>query len=698
MRPTVINCILFSFLGNDILKKTSFESENLYLEGCHENLTIRSRIVIFVLNYCKTDNDIFRVFLCDPSVNKTTSTSPTPLCILNELKCERLKSEDIPDVVLQSKLPAILSSDRLLCSVGLCIVLRKIVRQSHNKSPERNLIALLGHQQSCLRGFAEGSSWTKYCEIELPADVDQCFHNKNIPTSILKFEKCLSLPVRISNRKKHQRILKKSMSDRKLKEEELKGATGVSLSASTSVDSKGNSSCSEMAGDILKHGAINCSPKPSKKPKVISEPEIDINSDSSISDNTSKPYTTGISKKQCTTSKPVSEEFLPQLEHIFAEGINMSLIDLVVFPCVHLILHQAVQSNQMTLFWRIPLVLTWYRRMWDVKEVKNSAKACKMTMVTPMSKVIKSPSNHEEMEVELDAPNTEGTGMKEAKPVSKRGMRMGIQRKAATLLETLNDKELVLKFVKHPSSSIKILWDQLQPQVHPAYGDVPGERSQRKCQQIENIVAAVKMIAKAGDYVVDFCSGGGHLGIVLAAVLPDCHIILVESKEVSIIKGLNRVKELELKNVTFYLGNIDYYHGKFDIGVSLHACGVATDMVITRCIQNDASFVSSPCCYGAVRDTHVITYPRSKRLREKPLCFEDYRILAHAAEHTTWDFDSDAAKQAKSCMACIDSDRLFYSMEHGYQVWMTTMEPFTCTPKNNLLIGVNKNRADKLHI
>ena len=43
---------------------------------------------------------------------------------------------------------------------------------------------------------------------------------------------------------------------------------------------------------------------------------------------------------------------------------------------------------------------------------------------------------------------------------------------------------------------------------------------------------------------------------------------------------------------------MDYFNGAFDIGVSLHACGVATDLVIQKCIQNSASFVSCPCCYG----------------------------------------------------------------------------------------------------
>lgn len=31
-------------------------------------------------------------------------------------------------------------------------------------------------------------------------------------------------------------------------------------------------------------------------------------------------------------------------------------------------------------------------------------------------------------------------------------------------------------------------------------------------------------MAKARDTIVDFCSGGGHLGIVVAYLRPDCHV------------------------------------------------------------------------------------------------------------------------------------------------------------------------------
>ena len=39
-------------------------------------------------------------------------------------------------------------------------------------------------------------------------------------------------------------------------------------------------------------------------------------------------------------------------------------------------------------------------------------------------------------------------------------------------------------------------------------GDVPERRTRRKCQQLENLATAVQTVAKPGDAIVDFCSGG----------------------------------------------------------------------------------------------------------------------------------------------------------------------------------------------
>lgn len=44
--------------------------------------------------------------------------------------------------------------------------------------------------------------------------------------------------------------------------------------------------------------------------------------------------------------------------------------------------------------------------------------------------------------------------------------------------------------------------------------------------------------------------------------------------------------------------------------VALHACGVATDMVIEHCLKTRASFVTCPCCYGFIQNTSKFSFPK----------------------------------------------------------------------------------------
>ena len=81
-------------------------------------------------------------------------------------------------------------------------------------------------------------------------------------------------------------------------------------------------------------------------------------------------------------------------------------------------------------------------------------------------------------------------------------------------------------------TSAKIDWNALPELVHPLGGQLPPERLDKKCQQLENLTAAVKAMARPGQVIVDFCSGGGHLAIVLAYLLPEAIVYLVENKQV----------------------------------------------------------------------------------------------------------------------------------------------------------------------
>lgn len=99
-----------------------------------------------------------------------------------------------------------------------------------------------------------------------------------------------------------------------------------------------------------------------------------------------------------------------------------------------------------------------------------------------------------------------------------------------------------------------------------------------------------------------------------------------------------------------------------------------------------ASFVICPCCYGSVRPASNIKYPKSQNFQH--LQESDYYLLARSADRTSSNYESDYSKQGKSCMLLVDRDRTFHMEEEkGYQTKIYSMEPHTCSPKNNVIVG-----------
>ena len=176
-------------------------------------------------------------------------------------------------------------------------------------------------------------------------------------------------------------------------------------------------------------------------------------------------------------------------------------------------------------------------------------------------------------------------------------------------------------------------------------------------------------------------------------MLPNCRIILVENKEESLRRAESRVKTLGLPNVSFFQCNLDYFTGHFEIGVALHACGTATDLVLAKCVQKRASFVCCPCCYGAIQSNHMLHYPRSSTFLDIVsssnglFSLKHYFVLGHAADQTH-DEANEKTSQGNFCMRMIDTDRCFHAQENNYQVILRRMQPFTCSPKNHILVGV----------
>ena len=187
-------------------------------------------------------------------------------------------------------------------------------------------------------------------------------------------------------------------------------------------------------------------------------------------------------------------------------------------------------------------------------------------------------------------------------------------------------------------------WASLPPLVNPDTA-LPQARQARKQGQLESLALALVQVARPGDILVDFCSGGGHLGLLLAHLLPDTTVHMVENKEESLARARERGLAMEGANSWFFQSNLDYYRGRFSVGASLHACGLATDLVIAQCTARAAAFVCCPCCYGGVVAVEGLTYPRctdpshlnpslARSSQFASLPYTSYLTLGHAADQT----------------------------------------------------------------
>ncbi|XP_012253742.2 glutathione S-transferase C-terminal domain-containing protein homolog [Athalia rosae] len=366
------------------------------------------------------------------------------------------------------------------------------------------------------------------------------------------------------------------------------------------------------------------------------------------------------------------------LEHVYAEGPYMTLADLIIFVCVHVFF--GPETHSQNLLQVIPLITKWYLKIKESDAILESLKCFRFLNKWriesgPVTGYILPDVEHQSLY---------NSDPKRYKPRNRIYTRQMDTDKSLKLIEEL--KVDICLDSKPFGYKIELDWNKIPLEATPVGGALPENRAKRKFEQLKNLCRPVIAIAKPADVIVDFCSGGGHLGILIAYLLPKCKVILLENKEESLNRAKERVKKLKLSNVKFYQCNLDYFKGHFDIGVSLHACGVATDLVIRQCLKQNAIFICCPCCYGSVHDCHHITYPRSEIFRKK-IDTRTYLVLGHSADQTH-DTKNPKTEQGYKCMSVIDTDRKLQAEEFGYVVRIGKLEPDNCTPKNHLLVGV----------
>lgn len=510
---------------------------------------------------------------------------------------------------------------------GLCSVCRAAVKYA-----DESFKYLLGFKESCLNSPSEASPWTKFCEV----DIVSCTKN------VLVF---------------HEQIVSAGCSV----EYELPNEFGQ-------FESHLNQPV--KAHNILKL-ALN----------IAKSLKIDDSQLTSSKRNETDGNDKDRDRKKETNKKSISTKDV-SVEHKFVEGPQSSIADIILFPYFWQM--QSVFNRHSTDIFekKLPLTHKW------IEAVKSHSK------ISNCVQILSEPKVQKLHEISYIVKDTESfTLYKRESKRYKPSQRIFTRDHAIEQsLNKINQFEIEISSVSSDAADEYVDSNWMLPfDALPEGGNLPENRLKRKKDQLFSLAREVMKIAKDGDRIIDFCSGQGHLAIILAYKLPQCLIYVLDNKEESISRARQRVKRLNLNNIRFFQCNLDYFIGDFDIGTSLHACGIATDIVLLHCKQRHANFVCCPCCYGKVSPMPHISYPRSKYFRSNNITLEDYICIAHCADQA---HDAKSGKnniekciQGQHCMDIIDTDRKLYMEECGYNTQLTRLYPEDCTPKNRLLVG-----------
>lgn len=256
--------------------------------------------------------------------------------------------------------------------------------------------------------------------------------------------------------------------------------------------------------------------------------------------------------------------------------------------------------------------------------------------------------------------------------------------------------------VKSPVAAMEIDFQNLPPGLDPSHGDLVPERARYKRQQLASVlgwILATPQLLRSGDRVVEFGGGSGHLGLSVAYRRPDVHVTIIELRPHGAGLARARAAELKLDNVTIVHGDMGDFdpHAAFDLGLGLHPCGFLTDRILRRCVAAGAAACIVPCCYGQlVHNYQGGTLPRQPLLA-KACPSETFATVLRSADHNVrvgkhHYFDERQFRAAKLCMQLVDADRLLWMEENGYRCAMGSLTPLQCSPKNNVIIALPRQR------
>ncbi len=207
------------------------------------------------------------------------------------------------------------------------------------------------------------------------------------------------------------------------------------------------------------------------------------------------------------------------------------------------------------------------------------------------------------------------------------------------------------------------------------------DKKQAKFRQINRFLELVRDVEghlPEGDLrICDLCCGKSYLSFVVYhyfAVIKGRRVKMtgVDLKR-DVIEYCSSVAEkLGFDGLEFLCGDVSLYNTDEHVNmvVSLHACDIATDIVLSKAVEWDADVIlSTPCCH----------HEMNRLLDCESLSFiSDYSML-----------------KQKLCDAATDALRLKLLEANGYETAALELIDPEETPKNVMLRGLKKPRFDK---
>ncbi len=206
------------------------------------------------------------------------------------------------------------------------------------------------------------------------------------------------------------------------------------------------------------------------------------------------------------------------------------------------------------------------------------------------------------------------------------------------------------------------------------------DKMQAKFRQInrfvEHIESVLDKLPKEQINIYDLCCGKSYLSFAVYhyfknVLRMDVNMICVDLKADVIEYCSNLAKRIGFDSMEFVCGDIIAYEMKYKphLVVSLHACDIATDIVLNKASDNGADVIlSTPCCHHELN--HKLNCP----------------TLDFVARHSML--------RQKMCDALTDSLRLLKLESCGYKVDALELIDPEDTPKNIMLRAIKKKKLD----